>query len=60
MAVVVILILASLGFALVFLTGFVWAVRSGQFEDVETPGLRILTEDARPARSTPMTPPNLT
>jgi len=44
MSVIVILILASLSIAVAFLFGFVWAVRSGQYEDTETPSLRILTE----------------
>ena len=34
------LILAAVGVA-----AFVWSVRSGQFEDVETPGLRVLFEE---------------
>ena len=25
--------------------GFLWAVRSGQFDDVETPAIRVLLED---------------
>ena len=45
MNVIVLLILASLGLALVFLGGFIWAVRSGQFEDTCTPSLRMLTDD---------------
>ena len=45
MAVIVILILASLTFALVFLAGFIWSVTSGQFDDTETPGLRMLADD---------------
>jgi cbb3-type cytochrome oxidase maturation protein len=45
MAVIVILIIASLGVALVFLAGFIWAARSGQFEDTCTPAMRILTDD---------------
>ncbi len=44
MSVIVILILASLSVALVFLGGFIWAVRSGQYEDTQTPSMRILTE----------------
>jgi cbb3-type cytochrome oxidase maturation protein len=44
MSVILILILASLTIALVFLAGFIWAVRSGQFEDTYTPAMRILTE----------------
>ena len=43
-----ILILASLGVAVAFLLGFVWAVRSGQYEDTLTPSLRMLAEDAEP------------
>ena len=47
MNVVVILILASLGVALLFLAGFVWAVRSGQFEDTTTPSLRMLADEPK-------------
>ena len=45
MSVILILILASLAVALAFLAGFIWAVRSGQFEDTCTPAMRILSED---------------
>jgi len=45
------LVLAAVGVA-----AFVWSVRSGQFEDVETPGLRVLfdeeTSATPPAEST--------
>jgi len=44
-SVVIILILASLTVALLFLAGFVWAVRSGQYEDTLTPSMRVLAED---------------
>jgi cbb3-type cytochrome oxidase maturation protein len=27
---------------------FVWSVRNGQFEDVETPGMRMLFEEEEP------------
>ncbi len=47
MSVIILLILASLTVALVFLAGFVWAVRSGQYEDTLTPSLRVLAEDAK-------------
>jgi cbb3-type cytochrome oxidase maturation protein len=50
MSVLLILILASLGMALIFLGGFFWAVLSGQFEDTCTPSFRILSEDERKAR----------
>jgi cbb3-type cytochrome oxidase maturation protein len=45
MSVILILILASLAVALLFLGGFVWAVRSGQYEDTVTPSMRILSDD---------------
>jgi cbb3-type cytochrome oxidase maturation protein len=45
MTVILILILASLAVALAFLGGFIWAVKSGQFEDTCTPSMRILSED---------------
>ena len=48
MSVVIILIVASLAVALLFLAGFVWAVRSGQYEDTLTPSLRVLAEDPAP------------
>jgi cbb3-type cytochrome oxidase maturation protein len=47
MNVIVILILASLGVALIFLTGFIWAVRSGQYEDTLTPAMRVLGDEAQ-------------
>jgi len=47
MIVVTILILASLGVALAFLGCFVWAVRSGQYEDTLTPSMRVLGDDDR-------------
>lgn len=46
MSVIFILILASLGVAVAFLVGFIWAVKSGQFEDTCTPAMRILSEDS--------------
>lgn len=45
MSVVVLLILASLAVALAFLAGFIWAVRSGQFEDTLTPSMRVVGDD---------------
>lgn len=39
------LIGASLIVALIFLTLFIWSVKSGQFDDNETPPYRILFDD---------------
>jgi cbb3-type cytochrome oxidase maturation protein len=43
------LIGASLLVALVFLAAFIWAVKSGQYDDNETPPYRILFDDDTPA-----------
>jgi cbb3-type cytochrome oxidase maturation protein len=39
------LIGVSLLAALIFLGAFIWAVRTGQFDDNETPAIRILFDD---------------
>lgn len=39
------LIGVSLLVALVFLAAFIWAVKTGQFEDNETPSYRILFDE---------------
>jgi cbb3-type cytochrome oxidase maturation protein len=45
MSAIYLLICASLLVALGFLAAFIWAVRSGQFEDTYTPSLRMLGDD---------------
>jgi cbb3-type cytochrome oxidase maturation protein len=45
MIVIFLLIPLSIVTAAVFLTGFIWAVRSGQYEDTCTPSLRPLMDD---------------
>lgn len=45
MIVLLFLIPVSLVIALAFLASFVWAVRTGQFDDTETPALRMLPHD---------------
>lgn len=47
MSVMFILILASLTVAVGFLIAFLWAVKSGQFEDKYTPKMRILFDDKK-------------
>ena len=39
------LVLASLSVAVGFLIAFLWAVKSGQFDDKYTPKIRILFDD---------------
>ena len=45
MLLIVGLILISLCLALLFLWAFFWAVKSGQYDDTETPSRRILIEN---------------
>ncbi len=62
MNVLVLLIFVSLIVATVFLICFIWAVRSGQYEDTSTPPMRLLLEEPRVARPSTSfkTPPNQT
>ncbi|MEN0006621.1 MAG: cbb3-type cytochrome oxidase assembly protein CcoS [Bacteroidota bacterium] len=46
MQIIFLLILVSLIIALFFLLAFIWAVRSGQYDDDYTPSVRILLEDS--------------
>ena len=46
MSVIVLLILAGGLVAGGFLGAFVWAVRSGQFDDVASPPVRVLFDDS--------------
>ena len=45
MSVMVLLISAGGAVALVFLAAFIWAVRSGQFDDTGTPPVRVLVDE---------------
>ena len=45
MSAVFIALPAALLLALVFLAAFIWSVRGGQLDDLETPALRILGEE---------------
>ena len=38
--------------SLSFVAAFVWQVRTGQLDDLETPPRRVLFDDDRPARQT--------
>ncbi|MBL1212615.1 MAG: cbb3-type cytochrome oxidase assembly protein CcoS [Ignavibacteriae bacterium] len=47
MMVIVVLISASLLVAIGFLAAFLWAVKSGQYDDKYTPAVRILFDDKK-------------
>jgi len=44
MNIIYFLIPLSIAMAVLFLAAFVWAIRSGQYEDTTTPSLRLLME----------------
>jgi cbb3-type cytochrome oxidase maturation protein len=45
MSVILILLIASISIAALFLFAFLWGVKSGQFEDDYSPSSRILFDD---------------
>ena len=45
MSVIIILLIASIAVAALFLIAFIWSVKSGQFEDDYSPANRILFDD---------------
>ncbi len=45
MEIIFLLIALSIGLALFFLFSFLWATKSGQFEDTYGPSVRILFDD---------------
>ncbi len=45
MDIIWVLVPAALLMGIGFLIFFIWAVRSGQFEDLETPAVRMLLEE---------------
>ena len=50
MDILFLLIPLSVVLALLIGVAFWWSVRSGQFDDVETPGMRVLFDDEDPKR----------
>ncbi len=50
MSVIIILIIISVVVAIFFLATFIWAVKTGQFDDTVSPSIRILFEDKKQAK----------
>jgi cbb3-type cytochrome oxidase maturation protein len=48
MSVIIVLLLASISVAALFLGAFIWSVKKGQFDDDYSPPRRILFEDTTP------------
>ncbi|WP_207534252.1 cbb3-type cytochrome oxidase assembly protein CcoS [Desertivirga arenae] len=51
MGIIYFLIGCSIVIALIFLTAFFWAMRTGQNDDMHTPAMRILFDDDAPKGS---------
>ena len=45
MSVIIILLIASISVAALFLVAFIWSVKNGQFRDEVSPAVRILFDD---------------
>ena len=50
MSVIIFLIIVGILVAGGFLAGFIWAVKSGQYDDTESPAMRMLFDDAKPVK----------
>ncbi|MFW5760177.1 MAG: cbb3-type cytochrome oxidase assembly protein CcoS [Cyclobacteriaceae bacterium] len=51
MGVIILLIIASILVAGLFLGAFIWAVKSGQYDDTYSPSVRVLFEDKKKKNS---------
>jgi cbb3-type cytochrome oxidase maturation protein len=51
--VVYVLLPVAAALAAVAVAGFIWAVRRGQFDDLETPAVRILHDDEEDDQASP-------
>lgn len=52
MSILIILIIISITVAVTFLSLFIWAVKSGQYEDTDSPAIRLLYEDKKNQKDT--------
>ena len=50
MSVIIILIIISVIVAIFFLAVFIWAVKTGQFDDTVSPSIRILFDDKKQSK----------
>ncbi|HEX6915494.1 MAG TPA: cbb3-type cytochrome oxidase assembly protein CcoS [Chitinophagaceae bacterium] len=51
MSVIIILLIASIAVASIFLVLFIYSIRKGQYDDEVSPPVRILFEDKPPSQS---------
>jgi len=57
MIIIFVLIPVSIVAATIFLTAFIWAVRSGQYDDTCTPAMRLLSEEPGVPNKAPVKAP---
>lgn len=50
MEVIILLAVVSLSVSVVFLFAFLWATRNGQYDDIATPAVRMLSDDTPAVR----------
>ena len=50
MSVIILLIILGVLVAGGFLAGFIWAVKNGQYDDTESPAMRMLFDDDKPVK----------
>ncbi len=55
MSVIIVLIIIGVLVAGGFLAGFIWAVKSGQYDDTDSPAVRMLFDDTTPEKKKVMT-----
>ncbi|MEJ8818327.1 cbb3-type cytochrome oxidase assembly protein CcoS [Lacibacter sp. H407] len=55
MSVIILLLIASVSVAALFLGAFLWSVKSGQYDDETSPPLRILFDDKPSSKTTTKT-----
>lgn len=53
MEIMYVMLLVSLFLALIFFVSFIWANKSGQYDDDVTPGMRILYDDEEVVKEKP-------
>jgi cbb3-type cytochrome oxidase maturation protein len=56
METIFVLLPLALLIALIAVGFFIWAAKSGQFDDLETPAVRMLFDDEEPRGARPVTP----
>ncbi|WEK33869.1 MAG: cbb3-type cytochrome oxidase assembly protein CcoS [Candidatus Pseudobacter hemicellulosilyticus] len=50
MSVIIILLIVSISVAALFLAGFIWSVKTGQYDDEYSPPRRMLFDDPAPGQ----------